>query len=50
MGHFECVNEECSCKKGGKFIGYFSDYQFMKIRCITDIIRVGNLVTMHNCC
>jgi hypothetical protein len=50
IGHFKCGNEQCRCKKTGKFIDYFSDYQHMKISCIMDIITVGNLFLLHACC
>jgi len=49
MGHFECGNEERRCKKWDKFTGYFSDYQYMNIRCIMDIITVWNLLIMLTC-
>lgn len=49
MGIFKCGNEQCRYKKGGKFIGFFSNYMHMKIRCIMDIITVGDLLILHTC-
>jgi hypothetical protein len=48
-GPFECGNEQCRCTKGDKFTDCFSNYMHMKIRCITDIITVGNLLILHIC-